>query len=50
MPVDENRPCEPVILREHRRCEDAPLVIASLVVQGWTVGSATRLLGFARRG
>jgi hypothetical protein len=26
------------------------LVIASLVVQGWTVGSATRLLGFARRG
>jgi hypothetical protein len=28
----------------------APLVIASLVVQGWTVGSATRLLGFARRG
>jgi NhaP-type Na+/H+ and K+/H+ antiporter len=26
------------------------LVIASLVVQGWTVGSAARLLGFARRG
>ena len=26
------------------------LVIASLVVQGCTVGSATRLLGFARRG
>jgi len=25
-------------------------VIASLVVQGWTVGSAVRLLGFARRG
>jgi hypothetical protein len=25
-------------------------VIASLVVQGWTVGSAARLLGFARRG
>jgi len=25
------------------------LVIASLVVQGWTVGSAARLLGFARR-
>jgi hypothetical protein len=24
-------------------------VIASLVVQGWTVGSAVRLLGFARR-
>jgi cell volume regulation protein A len=26
------------------------LVIASLVVQGWTVGSAARLLGLARRG
>lgn len=26
------------------------LVIASLVVQGWTVGLAARLLGFARRG
>jgi len=26
------------------------LVIASLVVQGWTVGSAAKLLGFARRG
>ena len=26
------------------------LVIASLVVQGWTVGPAARLLGFARRG
>ena len=26
------------------------LVLASLVVQGWTVGSAARLLGFARRG
>jgi len=26
------------------------LVIASLVVQGWTVGSAARVLGFARRG
>jgi cell volume regulation protein A len=26
------------------------LVIASLVVQGWTVGSTARLLGFARRG
>ena len=25
------------------------LVIASLIVQGWTVGVATRLLGFARR-
>jgi potassium/hydrogen antiporter len=25
------------------------LVIASLVVQGWTVGPAARLLGFARR-
>jgi NhaP-type Na+/H+ and K+/H+ antiporter len=25
------------------------LVIASLVVQGWTVGSATRLLGFQSR-
>ena len=25
------------------------LVIASLVVQGWTVGLAARLLGFARR-
>jgi cell volume regulation protein A len=26
------------------------LVIASLIVQGWTVGLAARLLGFARRG
>ncbi|HEY1300189.1 MAG TPA: potassium/proton antiporter [Stellaceae bacterium] len=26
------------------------LVIASLVVQGWTIGSAARLLGFGRRG
>jgi cell volume regulation protein A len=25
------------------------LVIASLIVQGWTVGAAARLLGFARR-
>jgi len=26
------------------------LVIASLVVQGWTVGPAARLLGFGRAG
>jgi NhaP-type Na+/H+ and K+/H+ antiporter len=44
--IPARRPApRPAAVRQH-----FILVIASLVVQGWTVGSATRLLGFARRG